>query len=210
LSLEDLSVVSLAVESLPFCVSVAGFVVAPVFAAGGVVVVVAGSVAAGAGAVLAGGVVGWVAPVTVLAVSAAPATTADAVVVAVAAAPVVVVVPAAPVAVVVAAAPVAVVVAVAVVAVAAVVTAVVAAVSVEFASAAFAVATGTDTTTSHTSAPKSKRREDLALRIHTVPTSGNNQPPELRHTIRGQMTARANVPYVRPVTPPLVAERTDR
>jgi hypothetical protein len=129
------------------------------------------------------------------AVSAAPVATVVAVVV------VVVVVVAAPVAVVVAV--VAASVAVLTVAVAVVVAEVTAEVT-EVASAAPAVATGMH---SQTSAPASSRREDLALRIHTVPNSGNNQPPTPSHD-RGQMTGNANLPYARPLTPPLVQERT--
>jgi hypothetical protein len=62
---------------------------------------------------------------------------------------------------------------------------VVAEVSSEVASAALAGATGMKATASQTRAPASNRREDLALRIHTVPNSGNDYLP-LRHTIAGR------------------------
>jgi hypothetical protein len=86
------------------------------------------------------------------------------------------------------AAPVAAVVAVVTVAVAVAtveVTVVVSEVADPVASAALADATGMHTAARQTSAPASSRREDLALRIHTVPNSGNDYLP-LRHTIAGR------------------------
>jgi acetaldehyde dehydrogenase (acetylating) len=65
------------------------------------------------------------------------------------------------------------------------VVAAVASVTAAPASAAWAIETGTRTTARHPSAPARTRREDQALRIHTVPNSGKNNL-QLRHTIAGR------------------------
>jgi hypothetical protein len=92
--------------------------------------------------------------------------------------------------------------------VATVVVAVVTADVTEVASAAPAFAAGRQ---SQTRAPaSSSRREDLALRIHTVPNSGNRPTSNSPSHDRGQMTGNANLPYAHTVTPPFVQERTDR